>query len=192
MITLLYSGNFGLGHELDTVLRGLRALDSDGRVRVLFVGHGKGLPETRRLVKTLGLHDVEFRRPVPLYELAALLATGDIHLVAQKPRTEGLIVPSKIYGTLAVGRPVIFVGPQHCEVAQIVRGSGCGFVVAPGDTAAAADALRQLASDADLRRAMGERARTYYEEHFGRRRSVARIIDLIERVAAAPPVERRA
>lgn len=183
MVTLLYSGNFGLGHALDTVLRGLHALNGNGRVKVLLVGHGKGLSETRRLVRELGLAGVEFRPPVPLYELGALLAAGDIHLVAQKPRTEGLIVPSKIYGTLAVGRPVLFVGPHHCEVARIVRESGGGFIVAPGDIQAAANALRQLAGDDNLRRLMGERAKRYYEENFGRQRSVARIIDLIERVA---------
>jgi len=180
MVTLLYSGNFGIGHELDTILRGLRAANGDGCVRVLLVGGGKGLTTVRRLVDELGLHDVEFRPPVPLYELQHLLAAGDVHLVAQKPRTEGLIVPSKIYGTLAAGRPVIFVGPEHCEVAQIVRDSGCGFVVPPGDIQAAAEALRQLAGDAELRHQMGERAKNFYQQNFGRDRSVARIVSLIE------------
>jgi glycosyltransferase involved in cell wall biosynthesis len=187
MVTLLYSGNFGLGHELDTVLRGLHSLNGDGRIKVLLVGNGKGLAETRRVVKELNLHEVEYRPPVPLYELPRLLAEGDIHLVAQKPGTEGLIVPSKIYGTLAAGRPVIFVGPDRCEVSRIVRESGCGFVVAPGDVQAAAKALRELAGDADLRRQMGERAKKYYEQCLGRKRSVALILDMINRVGGLSP-----
>ena len=183
MVTLLYAGNLGLGHELETVLRAVHALDDDTNLRILLVGGGKGLAETRRLVEELGLPNIEFRPPVPLYRLTDLLASGDIHMVSQKPRTEGLIVPSKIYGTLAVGRPVIFVGPQECEVADIVRASGCGFVVAPGDVESTAQALSQLALDAELRRTMGQRARQYYGEKFGRERSVARIIDVIERAA---------
>ena len=183
MTTLLYSGNFGLGHELDTVLRAVHMLNGDANLRVLLVGNGKGLAEIRRLVDELGLPNIEFRPPVPLYGLPGLLASGDIHLVSQKPGTEGLIVPSKIYGTLAVGRPVIFIGPEHCEVAQIVHDSRCGFVVAPGDVESASQALRQLALDAELRRTMSQRARRYYAEKFGRKRSVARIIDVIERVA---------
>lgn len=183
MITLLYSGNFGLGHDLDTILQGLHALNGDGGgLKVLLVGHGKGMVGTRKLVEDLRLCDVEFRPPVSLDELPALLASGDIHIVAQKPHTEGLIVPSKIYGTLSAGRPVVFIGPPHCEVAQIVRESGCGFVVAPADIAAAADALRQLVGDAELRKTMGERARRYYAEHLGRKRSVGKIVSLIEQV----------
>ena len=92
-------------------------------------------------------------------------------------------MPSKIYGTLAIGRPVVFVGPEHCEVAQIVRDSGSGFVIAPGAVECAAKAMRELALDAELRRRMGEHAKMYYAKNFGRKRSVAKIIDVIERVA---------
>jgi len=192
MVTLLYSGNFGLGHELDTVLRGLHSLNGDGTMKVLLVGSGKGLPEAQRLVSDLKLHHVEFRPPVALEDLPRLLAEGDIHLVAQKPKTEGLIVPSKIYGTLAAGRPVIFVGPDRCEVSRIVRESGCGFVVAPGDVQSAAKALHELGGDAELRRQMGERAKKYYEQCLGRKRSVAMILDMINRVGGlSPDVGRR-
>jgi colanic acid biosynthesis glycosyl transferase WcaI len=188
MVTVLYSGNFGLGHDLETVLRALHTLNGDTNLHLLLVGNGRGMEDIRRFVSELKLENTEIRPPVPLQELPSLLAHGDIHVVAQKLRTEGLIVPSKIYGTLAVGRPVIFIGPEHCEVAQIVHESGCGFVVAPGDIESAADALRQLALDAELRHEMGERAKRYYQEKLGRKRSVARIIDVIERVAGSKPI----
>jgi colanic acid biosynthesis glycosyl transferase WcaI len=181
--TLLYSGNLGLGQDLGTVIRAVAQLNGDGALRVLVVGSGKGLPAIRRLVSELALHSVEFRDPVPLYQLPDLMAQGDIHVICQKPGTEGLLVPSKIYGTLAVGRPVVFIGPGHCEVAQIVRDSGCGFVVTSGDVESAARVLRILALDAALRREMGEHAKMYYASNFGRRRSVTQIIGLIERVA---------
>lgn len=181
-VTILYSGNFGLGHELDTILRAVREVKVDADIKLVLVGGGIGLADTRKLVKELELTNAEFRPPVPLYRLPKLLAEGDIHLVAQKPRTEGLIVPSKIYGILAVGRPSLFVGPTDCEVSRIVRDSGSGFAVAPGDIKAAANALTQLAGDPEMRREMGERAGQYYEKHFGRKRSVAKIITLIEQV----------
>ncbi len=180
MTTLLYSGNFGLGHELDTVLRAVHTLDGDVSLRVLLVGNGKGLAETRALVEELGLSNVEFRPAVPLPGLAELLAGGDIHVVSQRARTDGLIVPSKIYGSLAAGRPVVFIGPEHCEVARIVRDGRCGFVVEPGDVESTARVLGQLARDAELRRTMGQQAQQYYAENFGRKRSVAKIIHVIE------------
>lgn len=190
MTTLLYSGNFGLGHDLDTILRAVHMLNGTRTLRVLLVGAGKRLAEIQRLVAELKLGGVEFRPPVSLHDLPALLAVGDIHIVAQKPRTEGLLVPSKIYGTLAVGRPTIFIGPDNCEVAQIVRESRSGFVIAPGDVESAAQALSQLAGDPELRRAMGERAKRYYAEKFGRKRSVARIIDVIQRVGGGQTASR--
>ncbi len=179
-ITLLYSGNFGLGHEIDTILRAVRSFNITRYLKILLVGSGKGLPLIRQLVSDLWLENVEFCPSVPLHELFGLLTRGDVHVVAQKPRTEGLIVPSKIYGALAVGRPVLFVGPGECEVARIVRDSGCGFVIAPGDTAYAAYALRRLVSDESLRRAMGELARLYYQQKLGRKRSVSKIVEVIE------------
>jgi len=92
-------------------------------------------------------------------------------------------VPSKIYGTLAAGRPSLFVGPTDCEVGRIVRDSGSGFTVLPGDIHAAAAALKQLAEDTEFRRQMGERAKNYYAENLGRKRSAAKIVTLIEQVA---------
>ena len=114
------------------------------------------------------------------------MAKGDIHVISQKPGTEGLLVPSKIYGTLAAGRPSIFVGPKRCEVATILRESGSGLIVKPGDVAAAEDALETLASSSVLRRQMGERAKRYYDEHFGRSRGVTRIVDILNRAATKP------
>jgi len=181
VITLLYSGNFGLGHEFDTILHAVHALH-EGMWKLLLVGAGKGLVRIQGLVAQLQLENVEFRPPVPLYQFQDLLAEGDVHIVAQKARTEGLVVPSKIYSILCVGRPTIFVGPQNCEVARIVAESASGFVVEPGDVDAAVDVLRQLAFDPELRRQMGERAREHYCTHFGRDRSVSQIAQLIERM----------
>jgi colanic acid biosynthesis glycosyl transferase WcaI len=183
MTTLLYSGNLGIGQDLDTVLRAAALLNGDADLHILIVGGGKRLAHIRRLAAALKLANAEFRAPVPLGELPSLLAAGDIHVVCQKPGTEGLLVPSKIYSTLAAGRPSLFVGPADCEVGRIIRDSRSGFIVAPGDIEGAADALRMLAGSVFPRREMGEHARAYYERHFGRQRSVSRIIDIIEQAA---------
>jgi colanic acid biosynthesis glycosyl transferase WcaI len=182
MITLLYSGNFGLGHELDTILYAVHTLREEVTLRLLLVGTGREVARIRELITALGLDNAELRPPVPLDQLQDLLACGDVHIVAQKPCTEGLIVPSKIYGTLAVGRPTIFIGPENCDVARILRQSASGFIVVPGDVRSAAQVLKQLATDAPLRREMGRRARDYYRTNLGRRRSVSQIVNLIERV----------
>ncbi len=181
MITVLYSGNVGIGQDVDTVLRAAARLNGNGDLRLLIVGNGKRLSLVRELAAQLHLHNAEFRDPVPLHQLSALLVAGDIHVICQKPGTEGLLVPSKIYSTLAAGRPSLFVGPPNCEVSRIIRESRSGFVVDTGDIEGAMQALSTLAGSALLRQQMGQRAKQYYEEKFGRKRSVAKIIDVIER-----------
>jgi len=135
----------------------------------------------------LALQDVKFHDPAPLHQLADLMAEGDVHVICQKPGTEGLLVPSKIYGTLAAGRPSIFVGPKRCEVATILLDSGSGLIVEPGDVAAAVDALQKLVGSPILCSQMGEHAKRYYYEHFGRNRGVTKIVDILNRAATKPP-----
>jgi len=182
MTTLLYSGNLGIGQDLGTVLRAAASLNGNGDLRILIVGTGKGLPAIKNLVSELQFHNAEFREPVPLYRLPELLADGDIHIICQKSGTEGLLVPSKIYSTLAIGRPALFVGPTDCEVGRIIVDSRSGYIVEPGDVEGAANALTALVHSAALRLEMGENAKEYYMHYFGRKRSVARIIDVIEQV----------
>jgi len=185
MTTLLYSGNVGIGQDLGTVLRAAAGLDETEDVTVRIVGGGKALPQFRKLAAELGLANVRFSPPVPLCQLPDLLASGDIHVICQRPGTQGLLVPSKIYGTLAAGRPSIFIGPRDCEVGEIIRDSESGFVVEPGDVEKATDALRYLATSATLREMMGRKGRAYYEHHFGRERSVSCIVEILETVASA-------
>ncbi len=180
MLTLLYSGNLGLGHDLETVIHAIAQLNGQSSLKAVFVGEGKAKRKLQDQVKELKLDKVEFRPPVPLYKLSSLLLEGDIHLVSQKVGTQGLIVPSKIYGILAAGRPSLFIGPPDCEPAIIVKNSRSGFVIPPGDVAGTIDAMNHLIFDKDLRVEMGKRAKIYYHEHFGRQKSISSIIDAIE------------
>lgn len=182
MTTLLYSGNLGIGQDLHTVLRAAARLDGALDLHILIVGGGKGLPSVRQLAADLQLRNVEFGEPVSLYKLPDILSTGDIHIICQKPGTEGLLVPSKIYSTLNAGRPSLFVGPADCEVGRIVHDSRSGFIIEPGDVEGAFNALTSLVRSAALRWEMGENAREYYEYYFGRQKSVAKIITVIEHV----------
>ncbi len=184
---LMYSGNLGLGHDLDTVLLAMAELEDDLPIRGLFVGAGRGLEPLRAQAARLGLTNVDFHPPRPLEQLSDTLAAGDAHVVSQRPGTEGLIVPSKLYGALAAARPVLFIGPDATEAADIIRSARAGLVVPPGDRGRLADAIRMLASDDRLRAEMGDNGRRYYEDRLGKDRSVDRIADAIEAAGGEPP-----
>jgi colanic acid biosynthesis glycosyl transferase WcaI len=184
-VSVVYSGALGRGHDLETFVHAAARLSDIPRLRVIFAGRGRGREPLEKLVSDLRLQNVSIHQPQPLDAVADALAAADIHLVSQRPGTEGILVPSKIYGVLAAGRPTIFVGPDHSEAAHLVSASDSGIAAAPGDVVAVADAIAALARDRDLRLTMGQRAWEHYENHLGMSKSVPRIVSTIEQAAAS-------
>jgi len=178
-VTVMYSGNLGRGHDLTTVVQAVRQLDKQYNVRLVFVGQGSMEKSLRQLCSELEMDNVDFHEPQPLSFLADSMAAGHIHLVSQRPGTEGLILPCKLYGIMAAGRCILYNGPGDCEIARIVRASESGVIAPAGNVRALTGALKLLVKDKQLRENMGRRARRYYQNHFGRDRSIAVISEAI-------------
>jgi glycosyltransferase involved in cell wall biosynthesis len=179
-LVVLYSGNLGRAYEFDTALRAASLLRDRADVRFAFVGRGARRGEIESEVGRLGLSNVELRDPFPRERLALGLAAADLHLVTLRPEAAGLVVPSKIYGTLAVGRPTLYVGPRESEIAGILLDAECGVRIEPGDAEALARAIRAYADDPLRRRTDGERARRLHEERFARGRSLEELVRFVE------------
>ena len=165
---VMYSGNAGLAHRFDEVLEVMRRLDGDDRVSFLFVGAGPRRAEIEGYVRDHGLRNVRYVDYFPRDQLAESLSAGDVHLLTLREEMAGVAVPSKLYGVLAAGRPVVVVGPERSEPARAVREAGVGVVVDPaagGGADRLEAALRALADDPDERRALGERARDHFLRH---------------------------
>ncbi len=111
-LLLMYSGNFGLAHSFDGILAAARDLQTK-RPEILFVlvGDGPRLDELKTKAAELSLNNLLLLPPQPLENVLETLAGADIHLVTMREELCGLVVPSKIYGVLNVGRPCIFIGP---------------------------------------------------------------------------------
>lgn len=174
---VLYSGNFGLAHDFETIL------GAAGRLRDVlfaFVGTGPRLGEIERQRDALGLTNIEIRRPVPREKLHHVLAAGDIHLVTLKPGVPGLLVPSKIYGILAAGRPTLYVGPAEGEVYDILRAGQCGTRVANGDAVALAGTIEGYRDSDALRQAEGSRARELFLRRYTKRRAMAQFRAILQ------------
>jgi len=180
---VLYSGNLGLVHEFDTLLGAAEALRDEKRVRFAFVGDGPRRAWVEREAARRGLANVEFRPHVSREALGLSLTAGDLHLVTLRERAHGLVVPSKIYGILAAGRPTLYVGPREGEVADILRQGECGVRVAAGDSRAAADSVRAYLGDEDRRNEEGARARRLFERRFTRARALEALGRAIEALA---------
>jgi colanic acid biosynthesis glycosyl transferase WcaI len=170
---VLYSGNLGLTHEFDTVLAAADRLRDDPDVLFAFVGAGPRLSYVERRRDELHLTNVEIRRPVSRDLLAQSLAAGDLHLITLSGGIPGLVVPSKIYGILAAGRPTLYVGPADGEIFEIISSGRCGTQVLNGDVDGLVAAIQRYRADPVSRDEEGTRAREVFMSRFTKRRAVA-------------------
>jgi glycosyltransferase involved in cell wall biosynthesis len=179
-----YSGNLGRAHEYDTILGAAAALRSDARFAFLFIGGGANMDSLESKTELRGLTNFHFLPYQPRGELEDSLAAADLHLATLIPSLEGLIVPSKFYGILAAGRPVLFVGDPDGELSRVIRATHCGLVISPGDSTALVEAIKDLESDSDRRAAMGTAARALLCSRFSSKRALASWTKLLAEVAA--------
>jgi colanic acid biosynthesis glycosyl transferase WcaI len=105
-----------------------------------------------------------------------------VHWLSLHPRLEGLIVPSKVYGIAAAGRPIVMIGDGDGEIARLVRRHRCGITIAPGDAATLADTLRRWSEAPEAVAEMGAQARQMLETRFSRRRALEQWSRLLERL----------
>jgi colanic acid biosynthesis glycosyl transferase WcaI len=165
----MYSGNLGLAHSFDEFLEAARRLRERRDIVFLFVGAGPRLGEVKAVQEREGLANVRFLDYVPRAHLHMSLSMADAHLISMRPEMTGIVVPGKLYGVMASGRPAVFVGPRHCESADTIRAAGCGITVDRGDGDGLVAALTHLADDPTLARRMGERGRSAFLAGYERR-----------------------
>ena len=171
-----YAGLHGLAQGLDRVLEAA-ALLADTPIRFVLMGDGPTKATLMNQARTLGLKNVTFMDPRPTSEVPPFLAAADIVLVPLVTHIPGA-TPSKLYEAMASGRPVLIVADG--EPAAIVRDSQAGLVVAPGDTAGLASALRALSGDPALRSALGANGRRTAEQLFNQAEIDARFVAFLE------------
>lgn len=144
---LLYSGNYGVAHDVETVFEGYRLHHQQGTGRVwLWLSAAGG--GTEELVRRFTAAGLPFHRssPVPLEQLAGLLMSAHAHLVTLKNSFVGFVMPSKIYACIDSRRPIIFVGSSSSDVDLLSRASNLPYWrVSCGDPEGFARALEELA-----------------------------------------------
>ncbi len=173
----LYAGLHGMAQGLNQILEAAQRLADVPNLRFVLVGDG---PEKEQLVKTAkerGLRNVRFLDALGRERMPALMASADLSLVPLKMSLPGA-VPSKIYEAMGAGVPIVLIAEG--EAATLVRRSGAGLVVAPGDAEGAASAIRDLAADPALRRRMGTAGREAALRDFDRRGIASRFNQHLE------------
>lgn len=161
---IMYSGNLGLAHPFEAMLDAAERLrESHPHALFLFVGSGPRLPWVKEQAGKRNLHNVRFLPFQPKEKLAQSLAAADLHLASMQHELCGLVVPSKVYGVMAAGRPCVFLGPEESEAAQFILQHGCGSVLSKATGSRLASCLARWMSDAALLRETRERVESIGE-----------------------------
>jgi glycosyltransferase involved in cell wall biosynthesis len=183
---LMYSGNLGLAHAAAEFLEAARQLRDRPEFVFLFVGAGPRMAEVRAAREREGLANIRFLDYFPREQLHQSLSMADVHLISMRREMTGIVVPGKLYGAMASGRPTLFVGPEHCETADTIRQARCGLTVRQGDAECLVDALTRLADDPALAEQMGTQGRAAFLDTFERARCCTRWSEVLADLVPIP------
>jgi glycosyltransferase involved in cell wall biosynthesis len=181
---VMHSGNVGHAQDLDTLVRAATFLRDLDRLRILVVGFGARYGELTDLAERLEVTDkIRFLGYQPRSRLSLSLSSADLHYVGLARGLSGYVVPSRLYGILAVGRPVLVSADADSETVRLVEEVGCGVVLPPGRPDLVAGVIRDVVERRLSLEGMGERGRAWVQREadrevaFGRyRRLVADVV----------------
>jgi colanic acid biosynthesis glycosyl transferase WcaI len=181
---VMHSGNVGHAQDLDTLVRAATFLRDLDDLRIMIVGSGARSAEIGALAPRLDVW-VMFRPYQPREVLSQSLSAADLHFVGLAPGLSGFVVPSRVYGILAVGRPVLVAADEDSETVRLVRDAECGIVVPPGRPERAAAVIRDAYEGNLPLRQMGEKGRAYVEQEGDRAVAFRRYRDLLADVVSS-------
>jgi colanic acid biosynthesis glycosyl transferase WcaI len=158
---VMYSGNHSPANPLDTLLQATLAFKDDDSVRFAFIGGGMGKKKVNEFIEQNQLKNCLSLPYQPLEDLRYSLSAADVHVVSLGPEMVGIIHPCKVYGSMAVGRPILFLGPRPSHVSDLLDEHRIGWHVSHGDLAGCITTLGCMRSTAAVEITdMGDRAQT--------------------------------
>lgn len=178
-LTVMYSGNFGRAHRFAEIAKVVGQFAAEKDIEFVFIGEGAGLGPLKERLGRERMGNYRFMPFQPKARLRFSLGAADLHLVTLKSGMEDLMMPSKIYGILAAGRPVAFVGDPDGDIAALIQRENLGFAIPPGDPEALAEAILRLKLDTALRSRQQSNARACFEAHYSCAQAVGHWLGLL-------------
>lgn len=147
---VLYSGNMGLTHDLESLVRAAELLSSEENLAFILIGDGAKKPLLQKMVAAKKLHNVIFLPYQNSVEFPFAMAAADIGVVTLGKGAEGISVPSKTYVNLAAGLCLLAIAPRNSELSRLIVEHEAGVICEPGDPVLVAKSIRCILSDDDL------------------------------------------
>ena len=177
---VMYSGNHTLSNPLSAILAAAHRLRDDPRLVFMFIGGGAGKKEVEAMTSP-NIISLPYQ---PLDQIKYSLSAGDVHLATVGDSVVGIVHPCKVYGAMAVARPVLLIGPEECHVSDLLDAQDWGWHIPNGDVDRAEQVLRAIAEESDQELvAKGQRARDLMMQSLSKAELCGRFCDVMERVA---------
>jgi glycosyltransferase involved in cell wall biosynthesis len=179
---VLYSGNIGYLHEFDTIISAAEDIQNKGYKDIVFAFIGEGIKKEyiRKKAEEKGLNNFLFFPYQSRGKLTYSLGLANVSLVSLDEGFEGMVVPSKMYGILASGRPMIGIIGRESEINEIIREGRCGRIVKIGDGKALSGVVIEYYKNPQNCREEGMNGRKYFKENFDRKIATEKYIKVIE------------
>lgn len=177
--TVLYSGNLGRCHEMDTIFEAAAKLQQEP-IQFVFIGDGAKRNSCLEKVRELNLQNCRFLPDQEKHILPYSLTAGDVSLVSIAKDLEGLVVPSKLYGILASGRPVAAICEPHSYLCPLLKEANCGSTFVQGDSDGLAAFLHFLSLNPQQTEQMGRSGRRYLKSHFTPERIAQQYLQVLQ------------
>ena len=152
--TVMYSGNMGFTHNVETIVEVANRLKDNTQIHFLLIGDGKKKLELIEKTKVYGLNNCTFLDWQPADVLPYSLASADLGVITLNQETALVSVPSKTYNLLAVGAPLLCIAPENSEIASMVSHNENGACFLPEQVNEIANFIEELASDEVKRKRM--------------------------------------
>ena len=176
---VFYSGNFGRLHDILTILESARLCTGYPKILFLFVGGGAQYNLIKSYCDSFSLSNVLIHPYVSRELLPLSLQIADLSIVSLKPGSDDTVSPSKIYGLLSSGKPVLLISSPDTQLSKETIQENFGFHIETGDSPSLAALIQQLSKDPQSLTDLGRNAHTYYLRNLGRDKSIKMYRDLL-------------
>lgn len=166
---VMHSGNMGLTQRLDVLIHATMSDQWPADAVLLLIGDGAARNELESLASSVPQGRIQILPYQPRHQLGESLSAADLHVVSMHESISGCLCPSKLYGILAAGRPVMAIASATTDLAQTVREYDLGWCCEPGDPTAIVDSIATAANSGHLLSEMGAHARSIAKERFDRK-----------------------
>jgi len=183
---VLFAGNLGRVNDFTTALEAAYLVKDYSQILFVFVGDGDRATEISAFQQKNQLTNIRMLPYHPPAQMGDILSSAHVSLVTLRAGLAGFSVPSKTYGSLAAGRPIVFVGDLQSEIAELVVTNNCGAAVASGESRKLADILCCWASDNAQVERLSVAARELFERRFDRSRAVDAYLQAFQKSVHRP------